>query len=64
MLLRRLLRNRRWQLILLLLVISIAIVNITIKNDFIFNSIEIPVITLLSPVQEVLSRQVSLLKKN
>ncbi|HHX23088.1 MAG TPA: rod shape-determining protein MreC [Thermoanaerobacterales bacterium] len=56
MLLRRLLRNRRWQLILLLLVISIAIVNITIKNDFIFNSIEIPVITLLSPVQEVLSK--------
>ncbi|WP_296970782.1 rod shape-determining protein MreC [Tepidanaerobacter sp. EBM-38] len=56
MLLRRLLKNRRWLILVLLLFISIMIVNITLNQEAIFKKIEIPIITVLSPAQKILSK--------
>lgn len=55
-LLRRLLKNRRWLILVLLLFISIMIVNITLNQEAIFKKIEIPIITVLSPAQKILSK--------
>jgi len=54
-LLRRLLKNRRWLILVVFLIISIAVINITSKSEHVFNNIEIPLVTVLSPVQKILS---------
>jgi len=54
-LLRRLLKNRKWLIPVVFLIISIAVVNITSKREHIFTSLEMPFVTALSPIQKALS---------
>ena len=54
-LLRRLLKNRKWLIPVVFLIISIAVVNITSKREHIFKSLEMPFVTALSPIQKALS---------
>jgi rod shape-determining protein MreC len=62
--LRRLLKNRRWLIPALFLILSITIVSITLKKEHIFVKLEVPVINLLSPAQKVLSRVGYSIKEN
>ncbi len=55
-LLQRLLKNRKWLILVLLLIISIIIVDITSNRETVFKNFEIPVITALSPAQKILSK--------
>lgn len=55
-LLQRLLKNRKWLILVLLLIISIMIVDITSNRETVFKNFEIPVITALSPAQKILSK--------
>jgi rod shape-determining protein MreC len=62
--LRRLLKNRRWLIPALFLIISITIVSITLKKDYVFKKLEVPVINTLSPAQKILSRVGFSIKEN
>ena len=62
--LRRLLKNRRWLILVLFIIISIAIVNITSKKSHIFKKLEVPVVTVFSPVQKTFSNIVCGIKEN
>lgn len=53
--LRRLLKNRRLLIPIVFLIIAIAVVNITSKNQYVFKNIEMPLGTALSPAQRLLS---------
>ena len=53
--LRRLLKNRRLLIPIVFLIIAIAVVNITSKNQYVFKNIEMPLATALSPAQRLLS---------
>lgn len=55
-LLQRLLKNRKWLILVLLLIISVMIVDITSNREAIFKKFEMPVITALSPAQKILSK--------
>ena len=61
---RRLLKNRRWLIPALFLIISITIVSITLKKDYVFKKLEVPVINTLSPAQKILSRVGFSIKEN
>jgi rod shape-determining protein MreC len=62
--LRRLLKNRRWLIPALFLIVSITIVSITSKKEYIFKKFEVPIITTLSPAQKMLSRVSFSIKEN
>ncbi|WP_273701633.1 rod shape-determining protein MreC [Tepidanaerobacter acetatoxydans] len=49
-------KNRKWLILVLLLIISIIIVDITSNRETVFKNFEIPVITALSPAQKILSK--------
>lgn len=53
---RRLIKNRKWWLIVFVLIAFMAIINITSKDSQLFSRFEKPVFTALSPVQNALSR--------
>lgn len=53
--LRRLFKNRKWLIPVMFLIISVSVVNITLKREYVFKSLETPLLTALSPVQKTLS---------
>ncbi len=53
---RRLFKNRRWLISALFLIVSITIVSITLKKEYIFKKFEVPIINTLSPAQKILSK--------
>jgi rod shape-determining protein MreC len=53
--LRRLLKNRRWLIFILIIVIVGVIINITSKKPEIFSQLKHPIIAVFSPVQKIFS---------
>ncbi len=54
-LLRLLLKNRRWLIFILIIVIIGVVINVTLKNAEIFSQIGYPVLAVFGPVQKVFS---------
>jgi len=53
--LRRLLKNRKWLIPVVFIILAMVVVSITSKNQSVLENIEVPLVAVLSPAQKVLS---------